>query len=668
MTIGRRIGLGFGFVLLLLVTVAVIAYSGISSMLTRAHDAISGNELASEIAGKEVDHLNWAAAVSRFLDDASVKELSVQTDPTKCALGKWMLSDERKVAEQRFPAIVPVLKELETHHATLHGSAIKIKDTFQRVDERLLESLAETETACYRATHALQDAMVRGLDALEGESIRGTSPFQEWASSDDVRKVMAEDAALAQLVEACMKPHEQWQEGLGEVRALWSKKDDQARTSAKKVYADQVRPGLAGLQVGLAKCREHIQSRRVGMVKARETYLEDTLPALAQCKSLLHKVCEEVNGNVEATNRAMLSGGESTKTTASAVSIVALVIGIAVAILIARGLIRSLKRIIVELDEGADQLNDASGQISLASQQLAEGSSEQASSLEETSSALEEMSAMSTQNADNARQADEHMSQASQIITDANVAMRETSESMKEISDASDQISKIIKVIEEIAFQTNLLALNAAVEAARAGEHGKGFAVVADEVRNLAQRAAEAARETSSLIEQTVNRVSRGVELNQSTTDHFTKIGESASQVASLVGQIATASNEQAEGVKQLNAAVSQMDKVTQGNAATAEETASASEELNAQANAVRTMVNELASMIGANKDRLSRTGSGTLGDSAAAASRQRPASGKASQLAQGTSCDDQQDLFAPTSPAQAGGAVDASDDGLDPF
>ncbi len=280
-------------------------------------------------------------------------------------------------------------------------------------------------------------------------------------------------------------------------------------------------------------------------------------------------------------------------------AIVLMVLTVVFALAATRGIVRPLNRVIDHLTDGAEQIEESSGQVASTSQQLAEGASEQASSLEETSSALEEMAAMSRTNADNAQQANEFMSETSRVVHEADEAMKETSKSMQEISEASDQIRKIIKVIEEIAFQTNLLALNAAVEAARAGEHGKGFAVVADEVRNLAQRAAEAARETGGLIEQTVHRVQRGVELNQSTTESFTKIGESTGKIADLIGQIAQASSEQAQGVEQVNSAVSQMDRVTQSNAAGAEESASASEELSAQAKGVRQMVNELVALVG---------------------------------------------------------------------
>ena len=266
---------------------------------------------------------------------------------------------------------------------------------------------------------------------------------------------------------------------------------------------------------------------------------------------------------------------------------------------LSRSIVRSIVHVVEGLTDSSDQVASASGQVSSASQSLAEGAAEQAASIEETSSSLEEMSSMTKQNADNAGQADGLMKDTNQVIVRANESMSELTTSMGEISKANEETQKIIKTIDEIAFQTNLLALNAAVEAARAGEHGAGFAVVAEEVRNLAMRSADAAKNTSDLIEGTVTKTRDGSELVSRTNEAFSEVSTSSSKVGELVAEIAAASNEQAQGIGQVNIAVTEMDKVTQSNAANAEESASASEEMNTQAEQMKTFVGDLVVLVG---------------------------------------------------------------------
>ncbi|MBF0257298.1 MAG: methyl-accepting chemotaxis protein [Desulfamplus sp.] len=296
------------------------------------------------------------------------------------------------------------------------------------------------------------------------------------------------------------------------------------------------------------------------------------------------------NGAMDALNRSsniMITG-----------LVVALAVGLFLAFYITISITRPIRRVIEGLTLGSQQVASASGQVSSASQSLAEGASQQAASIEETSSSLEEMSSMTKQNSDNASQADMLMKDANKVVAKANESMNQLTTSMNDISRASDETSKIIKTIDEIAFQTNLLALNAAVEAARAGEAGAGFAVVAEEVRNLAMRSAEAAKNTANLIEGTVTKVKDGSALVKKTSEEFTQVATSSSKVGELVGEIAAASREQSTGIEQVNIAVSEMDKVIQQNAASAEESASASEEMNAQAETMNDFVNDLVGLV----------------------------------------------------------------------
>jgi len=351
-----------------------------------------------------------------------------------------------------------------------------------------------------------------------------------------------------------------------------------------------------------------------------------TEPAFQKLKSALQ---DEIDYKRQVADVTAAEGIEMTDTISKmlyASIIVMLSAGVAIAFVIVRSLNRVLTSVADTLGEGANQIVAASGQLASASQSLAQGASEQAASLQQTSSALEQIGSMTKRNSESAHAAralsgetriaaetgarrTEEMQAAMNAIMQAGTEM---AVAIHGITTSSNSISKIISTIDEIAFQTNILALNAAVEAARAGESGMGFAVVAEEVRSLAKRSADAAKETAALIEAAVKQSQVGVEVNGRVTariaevvqkanglrDSLTDIVDKAREVDVVVGQITEASKEQNSGVEQINSAIHLMNQVTQANAAGSEETASASEELTAQSIELRAGVDVLVKLV----------------------------------------------------------------------
>lgn len=309
-------------------------------------------------------------------------------------------------------------------------------------------------------------------------------------------------------------------------------------------------------------------------------------------------VLTSITGLDERLTENMKRTATQTNTIVFAMTIIGILVGIAAGFFITRSIVGPINRVIGTLRNGSDQVSQASGQLSESSQQLSEVANEQASSLEEISSSLEEMSSMTKQSSGNAQQVHNLTNEAQGLVQKGKTSMSSLAEAMSGIKHSSDSTARIIKTIDEIATQTNLLALNAAVEAARAGEAGRGFAVVAEEVRSLAQRSADAAKETAELIEGSQERTGSGVALAEQTQSAIMAIADSTEKIAQLIAEITEATKEQSQGIDQINTAVAEMDKATQQNAANSEEAASASEELTGQAETLNTVVDNLIQVV----------------------------------------------------------------------
>ncbi len=291
----------------------------------------------------------------------------------------------------------------------------------------------------------------------------------------------------------------------------------------------------------------------------------------------------------------------------------ALIIGGGAAWLIVRAVNRALRAVVRELSEGAAEVTAASSQVATSSQSLSHGATEQAASLEQTSASMIEMASMTRQNAERSHSAATLMNEVDSRVQGFNQALGDMVASMASIRASSQQVAKIIKTIDEIAFQTNILALNAAVEAARAGEAGMGFAVVADEVRNLAQRSAQAARDTTTLIEQSIASAERGDANVQQVATAISGITDSVTSVKSLVGEVSAASHHQSQGIDQVSQAIAQMERLTQTTAATAEESAAASEALTAQAEGAMAILDRLEQLVGTGAEAPAASDRGTV-------------------------------------------------------
>ncbi|MFP4193105.1 MAG: methyl-accepting chemotaxis protein [Candidatus Hydrogenedentota bacterium] len=599
MALSTKLVLGFLLVAAIAVVIGVVGVQGL-------------NEMDGHI--KEMDQVRVPQLIELTATTEAIKELALVmtalenprlTADERAELREEFASarDGYRKAWDRFTALSATDEEtrLSNEFESVLADWAEADNTFfdlmDRVDDTGILNpdgfLSQMEQ--FRGNHyALVEQvhqMVRTGETFEGGDDHTACSFGQWMAETEVDNAEF-NAVLSQIHE----PHREFHNAVATIRDHVEADD---REAAEEVLAETLIPAArATHDEGLDEFVAQAENARDRYDEADDFATKEIAPLQETGMGVLEQLAE-----VNATNSEdAVADAHTAVGRANMIMIGAIVIGVVVAIglgvFLSRSIANALKRVIESLSAGADQVSSAADQVAQSGQSLAEGASEQASSLEESSASLEEMASMTRQNSENANEADKAAREAHEGAQRGGKALEEMLNTMEKIKASSDETAKIIQTIDEIAFQTNLLALNAAVEAARAGDAGKGFAVVAEEVRNLAQRSAEAARNTSALIEGSQQNAQEGVTASQDVSKVLNEVSGAIDRVAQLIAEVSAASNEQTQGIEQINTAVAQMDQVTQTNAGNAEEAAAAGEELTSQAHELLQMVNTLTEVV----------------------------------------------------------------------
>jgi methyl-accepting chemotaxis protein len=603
-TLGRTLAMGFGSVAVVTLVMGTLGYWGTALGRRSLHDVgqvhLRGVDslLRLRQAVTSIKVAQRTLLLQEIADDVRQRQyanLAKCGDQYKDAWAEYDGLEKSPDETQLWGQVGPACQTWQQNNEKYVNLCRALDDTHIRQPDLLCSNLNRFRGDHYKLrTHVAQ--MIHTHDVFDGGADADACGFGKWLAT-----YKTDSTAIQSALTAAREPHQRVHTAVAHVKQLVA--EGQTAAAEEACYAE--------LGAAADEFLKHFDTMSAEADRAQAAALAARDQSFGPCRDaelVVGKLVDDIVAASEqgATTEVATSTHRSAlvATTMLVGGISAVLLCVVLGIFVTRRISRVLATISAQLDDGADQVSDAARQVSTAAQQLAETATVQASSLEESSAALEQMAASTRSNAERAGSASGLAGRTRHNADAGEQTMGRLNVAMGAINESAGEISKIIKVIEEIAFQTNLLALNAAVEAARAGEHGKGFAVVAEEVRNLAIRCADAAKNTAGLIEEAVTRARDGGAVAQGAGESLHAMVGDVAQLADLLHGISQASNEQAEGVSQISKAVSQMDTSTQQNAASSEQSAAAAEELNSQALAVKGLVSELMSLVGSDTGR----------------------------------------------------------------
>ena len=615
--LSKKFALGFGTVLLLLLVVGSWSIIGIGGIVGNAEQVIAGNELASALADKEVDHLNWANKVNALLSDEKVTTLAVETDDHKCAFGRWLYGEERKHAEMLVPSLAPLFKEVEDPHRRLHESAVSIGKRFRQADVHLPTIFLERTIDHLNWAAKIREALLKGEGRLDVQTDPALCALGKWLRSEAAQKIYRNgDEEFKSAWRSMIEQHEKLHQSSKALQQTMSESPQEAFASFEQTTLPLLDATIQKLNYLHGAAERDLE----GMRKASDIYATETLPALSKIQELLHAIRGEARKHI-MTDQQMLSSAVRTRSGVILLSIMALGAGTLLALIIARGVIgplkkgvklaqavakgdltqsidvdqndeigdlaramremnENLRRMLLDVSGGVETLSTSSTELSAISQQMADSSEQSAANSTSVAAAAEQMSAnmnsvaaaaeQAAQNVGIVASAAEEMSSTIQEIarntekgrTISMQAVTQTtsaSEKMVRLGVAAKAVGKVTETITEISEQTNLLALNATIEAARAGEAGKGFAVVANEIKELAKQTADATLQIRQQIEGIQNSTLSTVSEIQQVTAVINEVNEIVGSIASAIEEQSIATREIAGNVAQASSGIQEV-------------------------------------------------------------------------------------------------------------